>query len=112
MQIMDWWETKKSDFRGFKINFKNIFSGKFTSQRTNSRFAKTKNLNETPKFTFTETLTITWMSNIKDVPAKKKVLHHRVSHWHTWTYSHTVTKTKFSCTDKLPYFLTNGTLCI
>ena len=27
-----------------------------------------------------------------------------------WTYGHTVTKTKFSCTDGLPYFLTNGAL--
>ena len=29
-------------------------------------------------------LTMTWMSNIKDVPAKKRGLYHRVSYWHTW----------------------------
>lgn len=49
-----WQETKQSDF---KINFSDFFFlGKYTSQPTNSRLAKTKNLSETPKFTFTETL--------------------------------------------------------
>ena len=37
-----WRETKKSDLSGFKINFSEFFSGKYTSQPTDSRFAKTK----------------------------------------------------------------------
>lgn len=44
-----------------EANLKSIFQNffflrKYTSQPTNSRLAKTKNLSETPKFTFTETL--------------------------------------------------------
>ena len=35
-----------------------LVSGKYTLQPTNSRFAKTKKLSETPKFTFTETLKV------------------------------------------------------
>ena len=45
----------------FKLTFGNsriFFLGKlYTSRPTDSRFAKTRNLSETPKFTFTETLT-------------------------------------------------------
>ena len=56
-------------------------------------------------------LTITWMSNIKVVPAKKRGLHLIVSHWHTWMGGRTggrTTKTNFSRRDGLPYYLTHG----
>ena len=48
--------TKKSAFSFFKINFSLFFSGEYTAQPTDYSLTKTRNLSETPKFTFTETL--------------------------------------------------------
>ena len=56
--------------------------------------------------------TITSMAAILKIlfSCQKRGLHHRVSHWHTWspgwTYSRMVIKTKFSCTDGCHNFLT------
>lgn len=47
-------KQREANLKSIFQNF--FFLGKYTSQPTNSRFVKTKNLSETPKFTFTETL--------------------------------------------------------